>query len=348
METPKLIPQLRIAVNNRCQKACFYCRPSGEGSVPQITTLMSLDDIVSFVRTMSEFGITYIKLTGGDPILRPDIVEIVAQIKALPRIRRVDLVTRHPKAGELAADLADAGLDCLNFSLDTLDRNKYLMITGVDELEELLDAIKKSVPYSKSVKINTVVMDGINTGEVMNLIRFCEENQIKTLKLLDLILGIDSSTDSFINRLERFFPNKTINDLYYPLDNFIPVLQDYALSSSITYQPGKLGHPMDTFVMSTGLKVLLKDARKGAWYGDICHGCPFYPCHDALMALRLTADGKLQRCLAREDNLVSIIGSLDNSLGKKDELIKSVLDTYSHAHYEPCPKIQAQKLFPIC
>lgn len=342
-----LVPQIRIAINNRCQKACFYCRPAGEGSTPDGSYEMTADEIIHILKTMTEYGITDVKLTGGDPVLRSDIVELVARIKELPKVRQLDLITRHPRAGELASDLSKAGLDCLNFSLDTLDRNKYRMITGVEEHQELIDAIRVSVRHVKSIKINTVVMKGINDTEIMDLIAFCERVGVKTLKFLDLILGMETSPRSFSNRLHKILPGKNPDDLYFPLDSYTDLLKPIAASFDITYQAGGLGHPMDTFTMPSGLQIQVKDARKGAWYGDICKKCSLYPCHDALMALRLTSDGKFQRCLAREDNLIDVLEILNRENGDGQLIIAEVLATYSTAQFEQHSRIKAQHLHPL-
>ncbi len=302
----KPLPQLRIAVNSGCQKACFYCRPSGESIVEDLTAQLTSDEIVTVVSRIASYGIDAVKLTGGDPVLREDIVEVVRGIKSTPGIRTVELVTRHHRAGLLAADLADAGLDCLNFSLDTLDPAKFHKITGVNTHRLLIEAIEKSVPVSKTVKINTVVMAGVNSDELYDLVVFAETVGADTLKLLDLILELELDDDSFAYRLQSVVAGKSFVDLYYPLDAFAQHMEGVAVDASVSRQPGGLGHPMSSFRMSSGLRVQIKDARRGAWYGDICNGCSLYPCHDAIMALRLTPDGKLQRCLSRADNLLDL------------------------------------------
>jgi cyclic pyranopterin phosphate synthase len=137
------IPQLRIAVNNTCGKACAYCRPGGETAGPVTGGSMSLDEIVRLADLLGRAGVTNIKLTGGDPALYRDIVKLVHQLKNLDNIQRIELVTRHPRAGRNAEKLRDAGLDLLNFSLDSLDPRIWSTITGVRGHEQLI----ASKPY---------------------------------------------------------------------------------------------------------------------------------------------------------------------------------------------------------
>lgn len=343
-----LVPQLRITVNARCQKACFYCRPAGEASIQSPEYEMSKEEIVSTVSHLARHGITDLKLTGGDPVLRVDIVELVAELKRVPGISSIHLVTRHPHAGPLALSLAEAGLDCLNFSLDTLKRERFKAITGVRSHDALLRSIRQSVPVSRSVKINTVMMAGINDDELPDLIRFSEEVGVDTLKLLDLIVDMSDPGESFAHRLAVVAPGRSFEDLYLPLDQVAAYLSSIATSSNVSTQPGGLGHPMMSFRLASGLVVQVKDARRGAWYGDVCQECPRYPCHDALMALRLTSEGKLQRCLARSDNLLDLLTPVKGGdIDTIDASIAVALGTYQNARFYKRPAMWAQKRYPL-
>ncbi len=343
-----LVPQLRITVNSRCQKACFYCRPAGEGSVQFPQYQMSNDEIVLAVEHLARHGITDVKLTGGDPAIKSDIVDLVRRIKGVEGIQSVHLVTRHARAGVLAAELADAGLDCLNFSLDTLDARTYRKITGVGGHGPLLEAIKAAAKVSRSVKINTVVMAGVNDHELDDLIQFAEGAGVDTLKLLDLIVDLDAEGPSFRRRLQTIASDRSFEDLYYPLDHFATLLHARADASSVSTQPGGLGHPMTTFKLRSGLTVQIKDARRGAWYSDVCQECALYPCHDAIMALRLTTEGGLQRCLVRDDNLLDLLAPLrEGDRNKIDAVIQTALCTYSTARFLGTPPIRVQILRPL-
>jgi len=325
MEANK-IPQLRIAITYPCEKACVYCRPGGEAVSSRPSKEMTADQINSLVTTITKHGVRDIKLTGGDPILRPDIVDIVRSLKSNPGVRDVELVTRHANAGKLVDQLKNAGLDCLNFSLDSLDAKTWSEITRTKGHEMLMEAIWAAADSEISLKINTVVIKGVNDHEIANLIEFAGRLKCQ-IKFLDLIVDIPA----FPNVSNRF--GRVGKDYYFDLREIFPSLQEQSSSSDVYFQPGGLGHPMNRFFMPSGATVIIKSSRAGAWHGDVCAGCKFFPCHDALMALRLTSDGKLQYCLLREDNLVDLLGLVEKGASQDeiDLVMQGVLDTYRNA-----------------
>ena len=297
---------------------------------------MTLEEIVYLAELLTRHGITDVKLTGGDPLLREDIVEMVAALKRVPGIRSVHLLTRHPRAGDWAGAFQRAGLDCLNFSLDSLDAATWSRITRVGGHAALMAAIRKAAATGITLKINTVVLKGINDHEIPDLVEFAGEIGA-TLKLLDLIVDIPAFPPT-----EPGFGRRH----YFDLDPIRPMLAAGAVEMEVVYQPGGLGHPMPRFVMQNGATVLVKSSRTGAWYGDTCQTCPLFPCHDAIMAVRLTADGKLQRCLLRQDNLVDLLGLTrsDASTDQIDATIGQVLHTYRYAAFYDHSRLQAALL----
>jgi cyclic pyranopterin phosphate synthase len=319
MSTNDRLPQLRVTVNARCGRACFFCRPSGEGLATHHSAELTLDELIAVAATCRAYGIRSIKLTGGDPALWPPLVEAVKRLKTEAGYTDVQIISRHPLIGALAPELNKAGADLINVSLDTLNPDLHRAITGIGDLAEIIGAIHQVVACGLPVKINMVVMAGINDDEVEDLILFCEEAGVRELKLLDTISDLDAGKESFSKRLVRL-QQKSLNDLHVPLSIMLPKLRARGISMRVSNQGG-LGHPMTEIKMKTGLIVTVKDHNAGAWYGSICNGCRHFPCHDALMALRLTADLRLQFCLLREDvaiDLKSIISDkteLQNVVG---------------------------------
>lgn len=320
-------PQLRICVTVPCGKRCAYCRPGGEGFPSPRSAEMSLDEILYYTSLVVEAGVTDVKLTGGEPVFRDDIVEIVAGIKRLPGVRSVHMVTRHERAGALAADLRDAGLDVLNFSVDSLRAHTWSRITGVEGHERLIGAVEEAARTGITIKLNTVVLNGVNSDEIWDLIEFA--GRIKaSLKLLDLIDDIPGFPPSIT-------PEGFSESAMFDLETIVPQLQAEAAEAELDRQPGGLGHPMPRFQMPNGAEVIVKSANAGAWYGSVCEGCPFFPCHDALMALRLTADGKLQYCLLRDDNLIDIRALVEGGASGEalDRTIRGALEVYGDAEF---------------
>lgn len=215
-------------------------------------------------------------------------------------------------------------------SLDTLDRRLHHELCGVDDLPEIVGALRKCVETGVPVKVNMVVMGGINDDEVPGLAGFCAMNGIRTLKLLDVIKDLDEGAESFARRL-AIKRGKKLPELYVPLATFGAQFGAVAVNTQVRGQGG-LGHPMTVVTLPSGLEVMLKDSSAGAWYGSVCDGCPFYPCHDALMALRLTADLRLQFCLLRQDNTVDLTDAI-NDEHQLGALISTALEPYAGAYF---------------
>lgn len=322
------IPQLRILATSFCGRECIYCRPSGEGAADCKDNLfVDYSMALKICSLYKNYGGDEVKISGGDPIYWPNIVSFIYEVKNKIGIRYIELITRSPRVIELVHDLKNAGLDTLNFSLDVINPAMYQLVTGANDYDELLETIiacSKILP----VKINSIIMKGINHNDVNGLIGFCEVSGVQQLKLLDIIDDLQECTGDNCNRLTKLGFNK-LKDLYIPLDKLSEAISRRSVSSSITYQGG-LGHPMNEFVMHSGLVVTIKDATKGAWYGDICNTCCYYPCHDALMALRYTPENKLQFCLLNEAASISLNGLSEREIAQR---FYDALNVYENATF---------------
>ena len=297
------LPQLRVTVNARCGRTCFYCRPSGEALKTAANEELTLDQLIQVATACARQGITSIKLTGGDPALWPPLVDAVRSLKAVG-FTDIHVISRHPKIGTLAGALAEASTDLINLSIDTLRPDLHRQITGVNDLPLVLNAVSQCVASGVPVKVNMVVMGGINDDEVEVVAAELAGRGVQELKLLDVIQDLDVGAESFARRLSKV-RGTTLKDLYVPLDGIVQLLRPQAISEKVIRQGG-LGHPMLSMRLMSGLTVTVKSHTAGAWYGSICHTCAYYPCHDALMALRLTADMRLQFCLLRDDAAVDL------------------------------------------
>ena len=326
------LPQIRVTVNARCGRACFFCRPSGEAVATSARASIDPDALIRVASVFRGHGISAMKLTGGDPALWPPLVDSVRRLKHDVGFDHIQVLSRHPDFGALAPALVDAGVSLLNMSIDTLRPTVHHDITGIDDHADVLDAILRCVQTGAPVIVNTVVMNGVNLDEIKELVNYCAGVGVNAIKLLDVIADLDQGDDTFAARLNRL-QARDYRDLYTPLDILISWLRDEAVSESRMVQGG-LGHPMLAFTMPSGLLVIVKDHRLGAWYGSICDGCAHYPCHDALMALRLTADLRLQFCLLRDDITVNLQPLLaERSDDALEATISDALDVYDHATF---------------
>lgn len=322
------LPQLRILATNYCGRHCVYCRPSGEGVECIKNECINLDLVTKIARLYKKRGGSEIKITGGDPVFWDDIVECVRILKKEIGIESVELITRSPKLINVIDDLIECGLDTLNFSLDTLDRKKFHKITGVDDFDSLYKAILECSNKEVACKLNMVIMKDINSNEVDDMVEFCKNIKFKQLKLLDMISDLHN-TDSNNNEYLRKSYNKNLDDLFIPLEEVTYKVKENAVTSEVIFQGG-LGHPMNRYVLEGGLEIIVKDAINGAWYGSECKKCSYFPCHDALMALRLTSNGKMQFCLLRDNNCIDLKSVNDDEMEK---LFISALNIYENAYF---------------
>ncbi len=162
----RCIDYLRISITDRCNLRCVYCSPERKTTHFSDSELLSAEEIARFVRTGRRHGLRRVRITGGEPLLRKDVAEIISSVKALG-IRDVSLTTNGVLLEEMAPKLRKAGLDRVNVSLDTLDAARYAGMTGGGELERIWRAISKAEASGLSpVKINVVPIRGINDGEV--------------------------------------------------------------------------------------------------------------------------------------------------------------------------------------
>ena len=171
---------LRISLTDRCSLRCTYCIPA-EG-VPWMRgpDLMTTAELVRIAAVAVAEGITEVRLTGGEPLLRPDVVEVVAALTALSGpggSPEVSLTTNALRLPALATPLADAGLSRVNVSLDTLQRERFKELTRRDRLTDTLAGIAAAdVAGLRPIKLNAVVMRGVNDDEVVDLVRYAVDH----------------------------------------------------------------------------------------------------------------------------------------------------------------------------
>lgn len=304
MQAPQRIPQLRLLVNNRCGRKCIYCRPSGEGCSHLRSEQLTVQEALDIAGTYRLLGGENIKISGGDPALWPGLVECTAKLKSKVGMDHIEVLSRHPKFGPLAKPLAHAGADVLNMSIDTLRPDLHKAITGCDDWDAVMYALQQCCVSDADVKVNIVVMKNVNDREIPELIHTFEQMGVKSVKLLDVIQDLHEGNGTNKERLHALGVNR-LTGLYTDLGWIAEWLSNNAITVGTQLQGG-LGHPMQIYRLPSGLSVVLKDHCAGAWYGAECASCRHYPCHDALMALRCTADCKLQFCLLRDDNTIDL------------------------------------------
>ena len=168
------IDYLRLSVTGACDCRCPYCVPRGETA--RCPPLLSADELTELARAAVSCGVRKIRLTGGEPLLREDIVALCRAIAALPGVEELCLTTNGIRLSKLAPELRRAGVSRLNVSLDSLVPERFHSLTGQDCLEEVLHGIEAAQKEGfDGIKLNVVLMAGINGGEIPNLIAFGRE-----------------------------------------------------------------------------------------------------------------------------------------------------------------------------
>ncbi len=187
----RTFPYLRLSVTDVCNFSCSYCLPDGykkTGCAP----FMTQAEIVRLVKAFAALGTWKIRLTGGEPTVRKDFVEIAAAVNDVPGVRRLAFTSNGYKLPERAQEYYDAGLRAINISVDSLRPDQFKHITGHDRLHEVLDGVQASFEAGfKSVKLNTVLLKGLNDAELDQFIDFVEDKPV-SLRFIELMRTHDN------------------------------------------------------------------------------------------------------------------------------------------------------------
>ena len=273
---------LRISVTQKCDKHCPYCHREGEQNP---STLMTVDEILHIVRIAISLGISRVKLTGGEPLLRKEIVEIIKDISDLKGLTDLSITTNGTHLKGLAKDLKDAGLERVNVSLPTLDPKVYSEVMGGD-LQDAIDGIKAAVDAGlQPVKLNMLLLKGINDQEVEKMIRFAAQTGT-ILQMIEL---------EPINLGEGYYKSHHLG-----LDRIEDKLEKLAVKKQVR----KFMQKRRVYTL-TDVKVELIRPIENT---EFCANCT---------RIRVTSDGRIKPCLMRSDNLVDFLTPMRNGADDK-------------------------------
>jgi cyclic pyranopterin phosphate synthase len=281
--SPQLVPtlidgfgrkhdSLRISVTDRCNIRCFYCMPDGLVNFEPRENLLSFEQIERFVQIAASLGVTKIRLTGGEPLVRRDLPVLLAKLALVPGINDLALTTNGVLLATHAQSLYDAGLRRLNVHLDTLDREKFRHITRRDDLPRVLQGLETARKLGFKIKINVVAVKNLMEPDLVPMALFCREHGFEPRFIEFMPLDHQRlwdrtkvlTADEIIRTLsEQVAPLQPI-----PTDSHAP-----ATAYRWTDQPGQIG-------------IIASVTR---------------PCCRNCNRLRLTSDGKLRYCLFAVD-----------------------------------------------
>ncbi|HEY4675092.1 MAG TPA: GTP 3',8-cyclase MoaA [Candidatus Bathyarchaeia archaeon] len=293
---------LRVAITRRCNLQCQYCHMEGEEKpAGNLGEEMTVDEIVRIVSVAVKLGISKIKLTGGEPLMRNDIGEIVKKIASIEGLSDLSMTTNGTLLASAAEELHANGLERLNISLPTVEKEVYHKLTG-GNMEKALKGIRAAVEAGLyPVKLNMLVLKDINDYAVPEMIEFANE----TGTILQLI------------ELERV----NISAEYYsvnhkPLDEYEEMLRQKAVSvETRRYMQNRHVYRLP----HVNVEVIRPTENE-----EFCMHCT---------RLRVTSDGKLKPCLMKNDNLVDVLGAIREGADDQEltELFKQAND-YRHPY----------------
>lgn len=303
----RTIRDLRISLTDRCNFRCFYCLPNGEPTKASRGEVLTFEEIERAASVFISLGIDKIRLTGGEPLLRKDLPVLIGKLNALkPRLSDIALTTNGFDFPRRAVDLKAAGLDRITLSIDSLDRENFKDITGVDALDKAIAAVVAARELGfEPIKINAVIVRGRNDHEIVSLAAFAREMSVSM----------------------RFIE-------YMPLDSAHEWDRKLVVSGREILETIKSKLPLN-----------LKDAKRGSNTAKnyiFADGSPgeigiIAPVTDmfcgACSRIRLTADGQIRTCLfsTKEHDLRSVLrgGATTEEIG---EFIRAVTLTKEARH----------------
>jgi len=199
------IEYLRLSVTDRCDLRCFYCLPKGFKDFEEPDEWLTFDEIERIVKVFSELGVSRIRLTGGEPLIRKDLSRLAQRLSAIPGVEDLSLSTNAVQLKRYARQLKIANVSRLNVSLDSLDPANFKNITNGGKLEKVLEGLMAAKHCGFSpIKINTVLMKGINDHEAEHLVEFCIKHDF-TLRFIETMPIGDTGREAshqFINLQE--------------------------------------------------------------------------------------------------------------------------------------------------
>ena len=286
METTSTQPQLvdrfgrtvsyvRLSVTDRCDLRCVYCMPEKMTFVPR-TQLLTLEEMEAIGRAFVRLGVDRIRITGGEPLVRRNIMQLFENLGALDGLRDLTLTTNATQLEKYARPLKDAGVTRINVSLDTLRPERFRAMTRIGDLDRTLAGIDAALDCGfEKIKLNAVVLKNHNHDEILDLVRFCVGRGLDISFIEEMPLGQNDHHDRAV--------------AYYSSDQILEDLQTHYELLPSTY---KTGGPTRYYQLT---------GHGGTRVGFISpHSHNFC---DSCNRVRLTAEGRLLLCLGQEHSM---------------------------------------------
>lgn len=279
------IHYLRLSVTDRCNLRCAYCMPEQGIEKRTHSEILSFEAYVKIVRAAASLGVHKVRITGGEPLVRKNIVSLVEQLKQIPEITSLNMTTNGVLLKTYAKSLRDAGLDRVNISLDSLDPDRYREITRGGELKTVLEGIDAALEVGfPLIKINAVLIGGLNTDELSAFMALSSPRiEVRFIELMPIGEASNWAKDRFVSA----------EDWLLGAGGLVPVAHEASDGPARYFK-----HPVH-------------GGRVGIINPVSSHFCT------SCNRVRVTADGKLKNCL-HSDTEIDLSAALDDP----DELIR--------------------------
>lgn len=301
------IDYMRISITDRCNLRCKYCMPNDVEFAPTYE-ILTYKEIEKICIVAAKVGIKKLKITGGEPLVRPKCAELVKTLKVIPGIEQVTLTTNGILLMEHIDELIKYGLDAVNISLDTVKAQVYREITKKDELKKVMDGIDCAVSRGLKTKVNVVLQEGVNEKEWYDLIQLAKNKPIDVRFIEMMPIGYGKKYNTIFN------------------ENIIEKIK--GIYEDITYDHRKHGNGPAIYYNIPGFKGSI--GFISAVHGKFCNDCN---------RIRLTSTGILKPCLCYSDgvDLKQILREKfqcegnDNKFSKKDYIEQQLLKAITKA-----------------
>jgi len=271
----RTVDYLRISITDRCNERCLYCMPEGFSDWKAREEILTYEEILATVQTAVGLGFRKFRVTGGEPLVRKDAEQFIAALIALPGVHQVGLSTNGTRLAKIAAPLAKAGLAGANISLDAVDPAIYARVTG-GRLDQALAGIEAAQAAGiKKIKLNAVLMRGINESQIWPLVEFAAQRKL-ILRFIELMPV--SLTEMLDER--NFFPVAEARELITSHTAMLPDDRKHGNGPAQYFRLPQFGSTIGFIGAITNL-----------------HFC------DACNKMRLTADGKIRPCLGNHGEI---------------------------------------------
>ena len=289
-------PYIRLSITDVCNFKCGYCLPNGYFKAENKPGFLNLDEISNLVAAFTKLGVSKIRITGGEPTVRKDFFEVLRNIKSEHKINNLVITTNGYKLNEIAEELIATGINGINISIDSLDRNKFKEITGKDRLPQILEGINILQNKGfKNIKVNAVLLKNVNDSleEFQNWERFINNNEID-FRYIELM-----QTGDNLEYFKKYHISASNFRKYIESTDWKEISQIRDAGPSINYVHSKL----------KGKFGIIAPYSK-----DFCITCN---------RLRITAKGELRLCLFGNTG-ANLRPYLQNQ-NQKDELVELIL-----------------------